>query len=110
MVLQLGNAWSEGEGERERTSERKEVREDHLRGDNRNFQGLILQDAGTVGVKPNEVPQGEELPAADVVISAVGVDLEVMHVVRLAQVRDGVVTWLSNTLTHKVGSKLPHHI
>ena len=93
-------------GVRERERERVVM---HLRGDNGNLKGLILQDAGTVGIKPNEIPQGEELPPANVVVSTVRVDLEVMHMARLAQVGDGVITWLSNALTHQVCPRHSYH-
>ena len=76
----------------------------HLWRDDGNLQRLILQDAGAVCVEADEVAEGKELPPPDVVVAAVGVDLEVMHVPRPAQVGDGVVARLGLALADQVGA------
>ena len=68
-----------------------------------------MQNAGAICVEADEIAEGEELPPSDVVVAAVGVDLEVMHVPGPAQVGDGVVARLGLALADQVGSWLADH-
>ena len=75
-----------------------------------NLEALVLQNARAIGVEPDQVGERGELPPADEVVAAVGVDLEVVDVASAAEVRDGIVAWLSLALPHQVDALLSLHL
>lgn len=57
-----------------------------------------------VGIETNKVPQGVELPPSNVIVTTVGVDLEVVYMTGVAKERYGKVSRQLDALTHQVGT------